>query len=67
MFFFDFIDDILVFLDMVGYVVDWLFVMVLYLVFRMWCFLFLEGEVGVGKIEIVKVLLGFFGCDLICL
>lgn len=61
----DSIDDTLALLDTAGYVADRSLATVLHLALRMRRPLFLEGEAGVGKTEIAKVLSASLGRDLI--
>ncbi len=59
------IDDTLVLLEREGYVADRALATVLFLALRLGRPLFLEGEAGVGKTEIAKVLSGALGRRLI--
>lgn len=59
------IDETLALLDSEGYVADRSLATVLHLALAMKRPLFLEGEAGVGKTEIAKVLAGALGRDLI--
>ncbi|MCX2722261.1 AAA family ATPase [Roseibium salinum] len=59
------IDDTLELLNQAGYVADRSLATVLHLALRMKRPLFLEGEAGVGKTEIAKVLASSLGRDLI--
>lgn len=59
------IDDTLKLLDQAGYVADRSLATVLHLALKMKRPLFLEGEAGVGKTEIAKVLASSLGRDLI--
>lgn len=59
------IDDTLQLMDQAGYVADRSLATVLHLALKMRRPLFLEGEAGVGKTEIAKVLSGTLGRDLI--
>jgi len=61
----DSIDDTLELMDQAGYVADRSLATVLHLALRMRRPLFLEGEAGVGKTEIAKVLASTLGRDLI--
>lgn len=46
----------------VGYIVDCSLVIVIYFLLKFGKLFFFEGEFGVGKIEVVKVLGSVFGC-----
>jgi MoxR-like ATPase len=61
----DSIDDTLALMDQAGYVADRSLATVLHLALKMNRPLFLEGEAGVGKTEIAKVLSSTLGRDLI--